>query len=441
MENLGMERKKQIKILIFWGLGAIALAGGIVFYMLFPDSVRLRPNVKVYNYVKISVAKTRCSNIDKTFPGVVQASKRVNLFFRVSGPIIEINVAPGDKVVKGQILMKIDPRDYKKKLLCAKNALVAALARIKAMKTGARPEDKAILQKELEAAKAKLEELLLDYKRIAGLYRARAVSKAQFDRSKSEYIIAKANIEVLKQKLRIAEKGARAEDIAAAEAECRQLYNQVSIAEDQLKDTVLKAPFDGIITRQYIENHEMALQGVTVLGINDISHIDIAIDLPEEIMHKLDKIKDMKCKIRFPAIPDEYFEAQVCEWSIDADHIAKTYEVILGMPQPKKYKILPGMAVEVSGNFSTTKNNQNCVSIPSSSLVSKNNGKTYVWVVNANNRVSQRAVKTGQNIDAENVLILAGLKPGEKVVSSGANFITPKMLVKNLKSIEFGEKK
>ena len=48
-----------------------------------------------------------------TFPGAVEASNKVNLSFRIGGPLIELNVDEGDKVRKGQVLARIDPRDFK----------------------------------------------------------------------------------------------------------------------------------------------------------------------------------------------------------------------------------------------------------------------------------------------------------------------------------------
>ena len=47
-----------------------------------------------------------------SLPGAVEAAEKVNLSFRVGGPLIELNVEEGDKVKKGQLLARIDPRDF-----------------------------------------------------------------------------------------------------------------------------------------------------------------------------------------------------------------------------------------------------------------------------------------------------------------------------------------
>lgn len=53
---------------------------------------------------------------DVAFPGRAQASREATLFFRVSGPLVAVDVKPGDSVLKGQVLMRIDPRDYERRV-------------------------------------------------------------------------------------------------------------------------------------------------------------------------------------------------------------------------------------------------------------------------------------------------------------------------------------
>ena len=63
-----------------------------------------------------------------TFPGSVEASSQVNLSFRIGGPLVELNVEEGDKVQKGQVLARIDPRDYRLAVDAARAAYESAEA-------------------------------------------------------------------------------------------------------------------------------------------------------------------------------------------------------------------------------------------------------------------------------------------------------------------------
>ena len=51
-------------------------------------------------------------DLSRIYYGIVQGSERVNLSFRVSGPLIELNVLEGDSIEKGSLIARIDPRDY-----------------------------------------------------------------------------------------------------------------------------------------------------------------------------------------------------------------------------------------------------------------------------------------------------------------------------------------
>jgi multidrug efflux pump subunit AcrA (membrane-fusion protein) len=391
----------------------------------FPEQ---QDNVK---FIRSATAEPLSASSKTSFPGTVQASRKANLFFRVSGPIIEVTVKPGDYVKQGQVIMRIDPRDYQKRVDSLKNTLISALSRLAAMKNGDRPEDLAILQREYQAVSAKLEESEHDFQRISKLYKCKAASQAAHDQSKSRYTVALAELEVIKQRLVKAKKGARKEDIAAAEAEGRRIATELRIAQDQLNDTYLKAPFSGIITKQLIEKFEMAKASTPVLVLHDISCIEITIDLPASNMLNIDTLKNKEYDITYSPIPDRKFKAKLKEWSTEADPETRTYKLTFAMYQPRDVNILPGMTAEVTGHFTASAGKDIKVSIPSSALTTSN-GSNSVWVINSEQTVARRTVQTGSNIDEKNIIVTQGLHPGERIVAAGANFIEAGMKVKDI---------
>ena len=94
-----------------------------------------------------------------TFPGSVEASSQVNLSFRIGGPLVELNVEEGDKVQKGQVLARIDPRDYR-------------LA--------------------VDAARAAYESAEADFRRFAALYEKQGVSATRMDQVRTAREVALA---------------------------------------------------------------------------------------------------------------------------------------------------------------------------------------------------------------------------------------------------------
>ena len=93
------------------------------------------------------------------YPGTVRAAQRVDLAFQVSGPLIELPVKEGQDMKKGQLIARIKPRDF---------------------------------ETDLNKAKARSLEAQQQYDRYRELYIKKQVSKADFDKYKSQFDVAKA---------------------------------------------------------------------------------------------------------------------------------------------------------------------------------------------------------------------------------------------------------
>jgi RND family efflux transporter MFP subunit len=99
---------------------------------------------------------------DRSYPGEVEASQRVDLSFRVSGPLIELHAERGQYVEKGYLIARIDPRDY---------------------------------QIALEEAKATFTKADADLKRYQSLYEKNAVSLAELEQKRSQRDVTRARME------------------------------------------------------------------------------------------------------------------------------------------------------------------------------------------------------------------------------------------------------
>ena len=117
---------------------------------------------EVVRPVKVMIVGTGAGIGGRTFPGSVQATGQVDLSFRVGGPLIEFPVMEGDLVAKGQVLARIDPRDF---------------------------------HITLNAARAQLERTDADFRRYSALYEKDAVSKAQLDQARAAREVARASFD------------------------------------------------------------------------------------------------------------------------------------------------------------------------------------------------------------------------------------------------------
>lgn len=99
------------------------------------------------------------SGAPETYPGSVEASNQVSLSFRLGGPLVELNVAAGDKVRKGQVLARIDPRDF---------------------------------QLAVDSTRAAYENAEADFRRSSALYEKQGISATRLDQARTAREVALA---------------------------------------------------------------------------------------------------------------------------------------------------------------------------------------------------------------------------------------------------------
>ena len=124
-------------------------------------------------------------------------------------------------------------------------------------------------------------------------------------------------------------------DRALAELQSRRAA--LALARDQVDYTVLKAPFDGIISKVLLENHQFVQVRQTVMTIESLNNIDISFEMPEQmVVNARDDAPqlDYQPEIRFPSDPDTVYHARYKENSSRVTRGSQTYNVILTMPRP-----------------------------------------------------------------------------------------------------------
>jgi multidrug efflux pump subunit AcrA (membrane-fusion protein) len=379
------------------------------------------PAREVVRPVKMLTVAAAGGEREISFPGRVRASQRVELSFKVSGPLMELPAEEGQAVKKGGLLARIDPRDFETRIAGIESRIGEAKAQLEAMETGARPEDLVILEAEVEAAKAVRLNAEQQYLRYRDLYVKRQVSKADFDRYKSEYDMASAQLATSGQNLEKGRTGARAEDIEAQRARIRGLQADLKGARDALGDTYLKAPFDGIVARRFVDNFTEVRAKEQIVSFQDISRVEILVDVPEMTMATV-RGGGLETSASFASAPDRSFDLTLKEFATDADPRTQTFQVVLEMPQPEGITILPGMTATVSGQAGGGEGAT--VVVPASAIFANETGTSQVWVVDRESMtVSIREVTTGELTGTEGIEILGGLKPGETIAVTGVTQI------------------
>ena len=419
--------RKRLMVIVF---SAIVLGAGVWLAAganLFADSGKDENSAPAAKLRRVQVTHPTpvSDERDINFPGRAQASREATLFFRVSGPLVEVTVKPGDSVQTGQVLMRIDPRDYKRRIANINAGIKSTEAQLLKMKNGARMEDIKILEQDILVAKAQVKLAEKEYHRHHNLLDEHAVSEQLYDKAENIYLTAKAKLASLQQQLTRDKKGARKEDLLATQARLDGLRTELDIAQDQLADTELKAPFDGFITRQLLENYEMAKAGAPVLAIHDISMVEIPVDVPEnQVARLLNSPSENGFRARFFTLENEQFPAKLHEWNGQADPATGTYRFVFRVKQPEGGMILPGMTAQLTLNQKNGDIHLKCLLVPAESLVKTKGNQGTVWVVDPVRKTAEaREVVLAENYTQDGAVIREGLSTKDLVVAKGAKFV------------------
>jgi len=242
----------------------------------------------------------------------------------------------------------------------------------------------------VDAAQAEYQKAEADYRRYQTLYEKDAVPVADFDFRRSQRDVKKA---------------------------------QLDEAKKNLSYTYLRAPFAGKIGNRYVENFMDVQANEVIVDLNDVTKVEIKIDVPESIVKGVDAGMNVAPYAVFESVPDEKFPLEVKEVSNRADPATQTFKATLVMPQPETVTLLPGMTAQVevwvSEADETGKTLQD-ITIPAIAVVGDETGKSYVWVVDETDMtVHRKEVKAGEMVGSQDIHIRKGLEAGEKVVTAG----------------------
>jgi RND family efflux transporter MFP subunit len=177
-----------------------------------------------------------------------------------------------------------------------------------------------------------------------------------------------------------------------------------------------------LIAQRFVDNFQNVKPKQPILALEDITQVEILIDVPENVVAVVRDTEDEKIKpvAQFPTAPGEQYPLQLKEYATRADSATQTYQVVLQMPQPEGLNIFPGMTATVTLALGSSAAPDSSIMIPAIAVVAKPDGASFVWEVDSKEMtVHQRDVKVGPISGSENIRILEGLKGGEKIAVAG----------------------
>jgi membrane fusion protein, multidrug efflux system len=201
----------------------------------------------------------------------------------VSGVLIQLPVTEGQSVAKGEVIAQLRDEEFRARLQTLQGQLDQARAALRSLQAGERPEERLRRETQLRAAEARLVNARAESERNAGMVKTQAISRQEFERGETAYRVAQEEYQAALQMVEMATIG-REEDIEARKAEVRALEGRVVEANIQLTDTTLRAPYDGVIARRFVDVNQNVRANEPVVRFQDANEIDIAVDVPESVM-------------------------------------------------------------------------------------------------------------------------------------------------------------
>ncbi len=369
----------------------------------------------------------------RDYSAVVFPSQEVELSFRVSGRVIELPVRGATQVNKGDMIARLDPRDFEANIAQLESQRDQSAAQLQALRSGARAEEVAALEAAVAAAQAQVDQASDQAVRTRQLAERGVVAAAKLDQDEATLRVAQADLRAKQEQLLIGTSGGRAEDISSAEAALRGLEAQLSTARSNLEDATLTAPFTGIVARRDIENFTNVQAGQDIVLLQALSVIDLAFDVPGSDVITLSTYDDPKVTVTFDNLPGPVFDAELVEFSTQADAATQTYRVRVAVEVPEGSMILPGMVGQI--NVLVENAGVSMINVPLTAVAAAPDGSAYVWLMDPDSKTVSKQDVTLGNARGDMIEVASGLTDGDIVITAGLNKLQVGMTIRPITKI------
>jgi multidrug efflux system membrane fusion protein len=331
--------------------------------------------------VRVESAGTAGTPGAPRYSAAILPASRVDLAFKVPGYVAEIAQVPdeagrrrplqeGDRVKRGQQLSRLRPDDYDAKVDQAKSQ-----------------------QAEVEAA---LTQARQAYERAQGLYERKSLTRTDYDAAKAAY-----------------------ETVLARQAGAHALAAE---AQNARADSSLKSPLDGVVLKRLVEVGSLVGPGTPGFVIADTSSVKILFGAPDVVVRRLSPHQPVT--ITTAAYPNERFPGRITSLAPAASPGSLVFDVEVTVPNPNG-RLKPGMVASFELEHEAT---PGPLTVPLAAILrSRAHPDGYaLFVVEEQNGAPHarlREVGLGDMV-ANGVTVTSGLRPGDRVIVSGATIVS-----------------
>ncbi|MCC3144431.1 efflux RND transporter periplasmic adaptor subunit [Halanaerobium sp. Z-7514] len=234
--------------------------------------------------------------------------------------------------------------------------------------------------------------------------------KQQLENARSQLNSARTNLAVSEANLREAERGPREERIRAGAAQLKQAEAGLDELEDNLRKTIITAPFDGLVFQVNVEKGEMIGSGQAIINLINIDQLYVEIELTASAVSRINKGDMVEVKAE---TMQHYVEGEITNIAPQADPSTRSFLVKVKIDN-SEHSLRPGMFADVrllKGEAG------DAVVVPIESIMDLTEETPYLYVVEEG-RAVRREVEVGLQTDTQ-AEIISGLEAGESVIIRG----------------------
>lgn len=334
-----------------------AIGGGVV------ASIRYRQSGQVTVQTTTAVRGTLTSQV--TASGEIKPRTYTNLAANAQGRIVELMVAEGQYVKKGQVVAKVESVQAAADLDAQKANVASSEADAASSEVGLRVSDDnmAIQEASIARTRAQMELSRTNFNRVAELWEAQVIARQEYDQKKAEYEQQQASLREAELRLKqmVSQRAQTMAQITSSQRRVAQAQAQMKRVEDVLAKYDVIAPLDGIVTNLPVRIGETVVPGVqnsaasAVMTIADMSLItaEVKVDETDIVTLRLGQATE----VTIDAVPDQKFPGHVIEIGNTAilrstgavaanntsSNEAKDFKVIIALDNPPN-TIRPGLS-------------------------------------------------------------------------------------------------
>jgi len=316
----------------------------------------------------INVSEAETTQVSQ-FPAVIGANRLSELGFQVGGMLQELPIKESQRLKRGDLIAKLDQRNFKSAV---------------------------------DSAKAQFQSAEAEYQRAVRLAKEDAIAGNVLEQRKTQFDVTKA---------------------------------QLDQAEKALADSVLRAPFNGVVAQKLVKKLQTISPGQAVVHFMSADSLEATIDLPASFLANIPKDEsdsnDRQAFVILDSAPNQLIKAEFKEASLIADTASQTYAITFAFRSPENLLTLPGMNATIELRIeSQTKGMR--IAVPLDAVTSDGHNN-YVWAVDqAAMTVSKRSVTLEEGV-GNTVVVTAGLDENDTIVGAGAAYLSEGMKIREWK--------